>query len=183
MTRATGTIDLPQWAVTRRFVYSDDVDFNPYAEEQSSADTDLSGATIYFTVRNKKTHEVVISKSSGDINEIEVLPPATAGGIAIKFVESDTVNLHYSENYYFDVWGDIGDGRIEPIVDRGRFLLRRSATRISQTGVTTLPGPSTPALTTPIRREGTIVEALAREGAIVESDSRQATVSTEGTAV
>lgn len=132
--KSPGLLRIPQWAVVSRVVTSNDVVYDENGVEESRSRTDLTGATIYFTVKDA-SGTAVIQKSSVDVNEIEILDQgveATLGQARIKFVEADTATLSTTTQYFFDVWVSTAGALIEePIIDYGRFFVDKSATRIS----------------------------------------------------
>lgn len=130
--KSSGRLKIPQWAITDRTVTAWDIVRDVFDVETSRSRTDLTTATVYFTVRDDDD-VVVIQKDSDTIIEIEILNQlvdATKGQARIYFVEADTSTLTVGATYWFDCWVKV-DGREQPIVDRGKFIVCESVTRIS----------------------------------------------------
>jgi hypothetical protein len=70
---------------------------------------DLTGATLYFTVKRKETDaSCIIQKISSDVAQIEIASPATQGTAQIFLQPSDT-NKDPGK-YRFDVWVVLASG-------------------------------------------------------------------------
>jgi len=141
--KAPGKLRIPQWSIVNRLITAEDVTFNQYGSEVSRGRTDLTGGVVYFTVRDEND-VIVLQKDSTVTAEIEhknQLVAATTGQATLKFVYADTAPLSSDPKtkYWFDIWVMTADGREEPIVDRGRFYVDRSATHIALGPAPALP--------------------------------------------
>ncbi len=131
--RAPGVYHIPQWAITNRLLTAYDITFDLNGEEVSRARMDLNNSTVYFTVRDVNGI-LVIEKDSTASTEIGVRTQGgpTKGQAIVKFVEADTTPLSSDPRvkYWFDAWVQKSTGE-EPVIDRGRFYVDKSSTRIS----------------------------------------------------
>jgi hypothetical protein len=150
--RAPGLLRIPQWSIVNRLVTAQDVSYDINGVETGRIRTDLTGGVVHLTVRDANG-TIVIQKDSTNIAEIELkdqVSLTTRGQAVIKFVESDTAPLLSTAQYTFDIWAATSDGREEPIVDRGRFVVDASVTHISAGPAPNLP--TFPASQTPQER-------------------------------
>jgi hypothetical protein len=139
--RTPGRIRIPQWATVNRLVTANDITLDENGVEISRERTDLDGGIVYCTVKDA-SGTIVIQKDSTSAAQIEHLDQsasATKGQARIKFVEADTAPLTVGAHYTFDVWVSTADGRVEPIVDKGRFFVDESDTQISAGPAPALP--------------------------------------------
>lgn len=152
--KAPGKLRIPQWSIVNRLITAEDITFDQYGAEVSRGRTDLTGGVVYFTVRDAND-VIVMQKDSTNTAEIEhknQIVAATTGQATLKFVRADTAPLSSDPavKYWFDIWVMTADGREEPIVDRGRFYVDRSATNIELGPAPSLP--TYPAAQTPQER-------------------------------
>lgn len=140
-----GEIQIAQWSVVARTVTAETLVLNADRSVASRTRTDLTGGTVYFTVRDEDD-AVVISKRSSNTDEIEILDQTsddTRGQAKIKFTEADTEDLTPGAKYYFDVWASLEDGTQDAVIDRGRFHVRKAVTRISDVAPSVVSWPTT----------------------------------------
>jgi hypothetical protein len=95
--------------------------------DQDGNVVNLTGATIYFTVkRNIKDVEWVIQKKSTDVTQINITQPID--GIAQIYLQpGDTVNLD-PKDYIFDVWVVLSSGQQYPVVTPTTFEVEAGVT-------------------------------------------------------
>ena len=154
--KAPGRMRIPQWAIVNRLLTAENVTFDQYGKEvaNSRVRTDLTGGIVYFTVRDNDGN-IVIQKDSTNAAEIELksqVVEATKGQATVHFVYADTAPLSSdpTTKYWFDSWAMLANGLEEPIVDRGRFYVDKSATHIAAGPAPALP--TYPAAQTPQER-------------------------------
>ena len=91
---------------------------------------DLTGATVYFTVRLRiGDTETVIKKTSVNILEIQIQTPAT-NGIATIYINPEDTSLLNSGTYYFDVWVKLAGGKQYPVIEPSEFIIKEPVTVI-----------------------------------------------------
>jgi len=150
---APGRMRIPQWAVTNRTVTANDISVDDDGVETGSVRTSLTGAVVYYTVEDADGN-VVIQKISTDPTQIEIhadqVTEATKGTALVKFLRADTAPLIAGGDYTFDCWVKTADGREEPIVDCGKFIVAKSKTDILNSPVPDLP--QSPGAQTPQQR-------------------------------
>ena len=89
----------------------------------------LTGATIYFTVKkNVKDELSLIDKSSLSISEIEI-PNPTDGTALIYLIPQDTASLA-ATNYTFDVWVVLSSGERFVVVQPSVFKVTVGVTNL-----------------------------------------------------
>lgn len=87
---------------------------------------DLTGATLYFTVRKTASSATaLIGKDSTNIIDIEILSPATGGKAIIHITSGDTANLE-AGSYVFDVWVEFSSGKRSPVIEVSEFIVREA---------------------------------------------------------
>jgi len=91
---------------------------------------DITGATVYFTVKEKpEATEVFIRKTSATVTEVELTDPR--GGIAKIFLApADTINMDPRRSYVFDVWVTLSSGDQYPVVKPSTFKVLQGVTTI-----------------------------------------------------
>jgi hypothetical protein len=95
--------------------------------EPNGKPKDLSGATIYFTVKEKLADlDPIIQKKSTDSNQILILN-AKAGIAHIHLHPGDTAHLEPKE-YVFDVWVVLFDGVRCPVIPPSVFEVAAAVT-------------------------------------------------------
>lgn len=100
-----------------------DVDGNPIDEP-----FDLTGCTVYFSVRKEVTSpKVLIVKSSVLDTEITLSLPLTDGKATIILDYLDT-KLMEPGKYVFDVWVKKSDGKRFPVVEPSEFVILPAVT-------------------------------------------------------
>lgn len=91
---------------------------------------DLAGATVYFRAKEAiGDASAVISKSSAQVSEIEILTPTTGGQADIKLAPSDTATLNLVPHVY-DVWVQLASGDRHAVVKPARLYLERAVTEL-----------------------------------------------------
>ena len=99
-------------------------------KDKNKEPVDLTGATIYFSVKKKETDtgNPLIQKVSTDSVQIEV-PNPTDGIAKIYLQPSDTQNLDITQ-YKFDVWMVSSIGKRFVVVKPSIFNVEAGITRI-----------------------------------------------------
>lgn len=126
-TKVTRTIRIPQRA-TRDYLFTAwDIAYDNTGAESGRTASDLTGSYIYFAVRDS-SDVLVIEKNSTLASQIEIESDQTPGSTTrgqgtLKLVGSDTSGLTVGAVYYYDIWVQHGDGRIDTIVDKSRFIV------------------------------------------------------------
>jgi len=135
-----GRLRVPQWSIFNQPLLAETITYNQYGVETARVVTDLTGAIVYFTVRDE-SDVIVIQKDSTNVAEIEIAAPATSGQATLKFVYADTAPLSNdpTTQYWFDFWVKTAAGIEEPIVKRGRFYVDESVTHIALGPAPSLP--------------------------------------------
>lgn len=88
---------------------------------------DLTGATLYFTVRIRESDEFpVIQKISTDSNQIEI-PNPTDGKAKVYLRSSDTAGLR-PRRYVYDIWVVLPDGNRYVVVPTNVFEIKGGVT-------------------------------------------------------
>ncbi len=150
---APGRMRIPQLAVTNRTLTANDISTDEDGVETGKVRTDLTGAIVYFTVTDEND-VVVLQKISTDSLQIEIhadqVTEATKGTAIVHFYRADTAPLTAGGDYTFDSWVKTQDGREEPIVDCGKFIVDKSKTDILNSPVPDLP--TSPGSQTPQQR-------------------------------
>jgi len=91
---------------------------------------DLTGCVFYFSVRTTaKSPALLISKTSSNMLEIELLTPLTGGKALIHITSDDTKHLDPGE-YVFDVWTTLSSGKSVPVVAISSFIVRIAVTKL-----------------------------------------------------
>lgn len=97
-------------------------------KDSTNAAVDLTGASIYFTVKKEVTDTVaIISKTTDDPLQAEILAPNTDGKARIYLIPSDTSVLDVGD-YLFDIWVQLSSGKRYPIVEVSKFIIKASVT-------------------------------------------------------
>lgn len=97
-------------------------------EEPANTPADLTGATVYFTVKRRVGDATaIIAKTSATVTEIEILVPETDGKAKIFLSPSDT-NAMSPGNYVYDVWVELVSGKRYPVIEPSAFVLKDSVT-------------------------------------------------------
>lgn len=104
---------------------STDVDCNP-----KFIPFDLTGCTLYFTVKLRGNSRPLISKDSTDSSEISIISPSTCGQAIIYLLPTDTSMLDI-EKYYYDVWVVTGTAATYPVIKVSEFNVLLPITEIS----------------------------------------------------
>lgn len=90
---------------------------------------DLTGSTAYFSVRLKKdSPDLLLSKTSASLTEIEILSPATNGSLVVYFSSGDTISMA-PRQYVFDMWIKSATGAPRPVIRSGEFIVDYAITR------------------------------------------------------
>lgn len=89
-------------------------------KDENDAFVNLTGATIYFTVKvSERDAQPLFQKSSSNPAQIEITTPRE--GVALIYLQpSDTQNLDPHE-YVFDVWAILSNGKRYPVVKPSVF--------------------------------------------------------------
>jgi hypothetical protein len=91
---------------------------------------DLTGATIYFSVRRKASApELLIGKDSTNILSIEIVAPPTSGQVIIHMLADDTKHMAAGE-YVFDIWVVLSSGKRAPVVEISEFIVKEAVTKL-----------------------------------------------------
>ena len=91
---------------------------------------DLTGATVYFSVRRKtESPHVLIRKYSGDVLAIEMIAPSSCGMAVIHLFSDDTKHMRPGE-YVFDVWVLFSTGKQVPVIEPTEFIIKGAVTRL-----------------------------------------------------
>ena len=91
----------------------------------------LTGATVYFTVRSRPGEpSAMITKSSADPSQISIPSPATAGKAILYIEPSDTAHLN-AGMYVFDVWVVLNTGKTYPVIEVSELKILEPVTVIS----------------------------------------------------
>lgn len=91
---------------------------------------DLTGATIYFSMRMKASApELLISKSSANLLEIEIVAPPQNGDAIIHLLSSDTKHQPPGD-YVFDVWVVLSSGKSVPVIEISTFTVKEPVTKL-----------------------------------------------------
>lgn len=98
--------------------------------DSDQAVVDLTGATIYFTVKKseKETH-CLIQKISTTITEIEI-PNPVDGTAKIYLTPEDTFSLA-PKSYRYDVWVELSSGERHTVIPPNEFEVTASVTTFS----------------------------------------------------
>ena len=90
---------------------------------------DLTGATLTMTVRTMAgSPDVLISKSSSNALEIEILSPEEDGEALIHIDSVDTETMAAGE-YRFDIWVLLSSGKRVPVVEVSEFIVNEPITK------------------------------------------------------
>ena len=90
----------------------------------------LATVIVYCQVKSKAGDDIaLISKSSEDSDQIEILTPDTDGKAMIHIVPDDT-RLLQTDTYVFDVWVQLLSGKQYPVVEVSEFRIKDPVTRI-----------------------------------------------------
>lgn len=120
---------IPQGIVRDLPFISYDVDFDELGAEEARARSDMTGAVVYFRVEDADG-VTVIDLNSLLASQIEIGADQSLGqpagtdtrGVAtVKLVTALTSSLTPGAIYWYDVWAEYGDGRVDTIVDKSRF--------------------------------------------------------------
>lgn len=129
ITKSSNTIDLYQ-GESRDIdleIVQDVPDVNGVPTEQP---VDLTGATVYFSVRSKPGHpDLLIGKNSTNALEIEIPTPLTDGVAIIHLLSSDTKNMFPGE-YVFDAWVVLSSGKSVPVIEIAEFIVKEPVTKL-----------------------------------------------------
>lgn len=92
-------------------------------DKKTRQPVDLTGASIYLTVKSKvASADVILRKTSADILEINIDQPL-AGQALIYFTPVDTLNLE-CRGYVFDVWVVLNTGARHLVVTPSEFIVK-----------------------------------------------------------
>lgn len=116
---------VPQRAARDIDFFAYDVTFDETGAESSRARTDLTGAVVFFEVRDANG-AIVIQKNSLLVSQVVIGADQSAsstsrGQATVKLVGTDTDGLTPGATYYYDVWVKLSDGRIDTVIDKSRF--------------------------------------------------------------
>lgn len=91
---------------------------------------DLTGAVIYFTVKERvDDRSPVIFKSS--VNPSDILITNPKGGVAEIYLNPADTKDKEAKEYVFDVWAALSSGKRYPVVDPSTFEIRPGVTVIA----------------------------------------------------
>jgi hypothetical protein len=92
---------------------------------------DLTGSTLYFTVKNSALTTQLFQKVSTSSTQIEILPQtgATLGQADVKIGPSDTSSAT-AATYTYDIWIVLSSGKRYQIVPNSPFVLSTPVTVI-----------------------------------------------------
>jgi hypothetical protein len=98
-------------------------------EDGTSKPVDLTGATVYFSVKVSETdQQPLFQKISTSPSQIEITTPRL-GKVRIYLEPADTKTLDPHE-YKFDIWAVLASGKRYPVVPPSTFLVKPGVTRL-----------------------------------------------------
>ena len=91
----------------------------------------LTGATLYFTVKNSTLVTTLFAKVSSNVAQIEILTQSglTLGQADVKIVPSDTSSAA-AATYTYDAWAVLSSGKRYQIIPNSSFVLTAPVTVI-----------------------------------------------------
>jgi len=107
------------------------VGVDPDTGNEGDVAVDLTGATIYFTVKWAAGDPgCLISKKSTVSTEISINTPETDGIATIHLLTQDTYKLE-AATYVFDVWVVLSSGKAYPVIEVSEFIVKEPVTVVS----------------------------------------------------
>lgn len=122
-------LEITRGAVRNFLLVVEESVLDPLTLKTTKKRSDLTGATVLMTVRDKNTGQILITKTTQP-TQVEILPQTsggndlpTKGQATIKFVNADTETLSPSCCCEYDVWVTLADGRKDAVIDTSPFCI------------------------------------------------------------